>query len=219
MSAAILPPLSRANSMAGKFICFEGPDGAGKSTQLQLLSRALEERNIRHSTTREPGGTQAAEAIRTLIFSPELEFHSRAELLLFAAARADHVANMIRPALMRGEWVLCDRFTLSTLAYQGWGRGLDVSLIETLAVLATDGCNPTLSLVLDIDPEIGLQRAQARGTGNRFDQLSLDFHQRVTEGFRILARESADVRLLDARADEATVHHAILEILHHERLI
>src|ERR687891_1609678 len=142
----------------GRLIAFEGVEGAGKSTQLELLRRALEGRSREVVVTREPGGTQAGERVRALLLDPEVELHPRAEALLFAAARAELVENVIRPALERGAVVLCDRYLDSSLAYQGGARGLGRGPVEQVNRFATGGLLPALVGLLDLDPAHGLGR-------------------------------------------------------------
>lgn len=200
--------------MNGRFISFEGPDGAGKTTQLSLLSRYLDDRDILHHCTREPGGTPGAEAIRNLIFDSRHNLVPRAELLLFAAARAQHVEERIVPLLEKGIWVLCDRFTLSTLVYQGYGRGLDRELIGQLNAIATCGLAPHMQLVLDVEAEAGQNRIQQRlENNNSFDALSEDFHRRVVAGFREVASHDAHCRLIDGSRNPEQVHGSIVAAL------
>ncbi|MBB5022178.1 dTMP kinase [Desulfurispira natronophila] len=207
--------------MSGVFITFEGPDGAGKTTQLQRLSRHLQQLGTEHICTREPGGTPTAERIRTLIFDPEVQLVPDAELLLFAAARAQHVQECIAPALEQGRWVLCDRFTLSTLVYQGYGRGLSHERIYQLSAMATGGLQPHLQLVVDVDALHGQQRIHQRhgDVNNRFDTLSCEFHQRVVEGFRAAASSEANCFVVDGRNSEDEVHHSIINALQQRGLL
>src|SRR5215218_9385839 len=158
----------------GRLIAFEGVEGAGKSTQLELLRRALEDRSREVVVTREPGGAPAGERIRALLLDPRVELHPRAEALLFAAARAELVENVIRPALERGAVVLCDRYLDSSLAYQGEARGLGRGPVEDMNRFATGGLLPDLVVLLDLDPD-------------RIEAQDLDFHRRVRDAFRDLA--------------------------------
>lgn len=191
----------------GKFITFEGPEGGGKSTHIRLLADFLRERGIDLVLTREPGGTPTGEAIRGLLQhdgageSPT----DRAELLLFLASRAQHVERLIRPALSEGKWVLCDRFDDSTLAYQGYGRGLDLSLLQAMNSFATAGLKPDLTVLLDVSPETSRQRllmrhAQTSGTPDRIEREPDAFHVRLRNGFLDLARQNPD-RFLVMNAD------------------
>lgn len=190
-------------SAAGKFITFEGGEGTGKSTQARLLHASLIKRGTGVVLTREPGGAPGAELIRKLLVegeSPRWDAMSQA-LLLFAARRV-HLRETIIPALQRREWVICDRFTDSTFAYQGDAGGLGRAVIARLAAIALDADSPTpdLTLVLDIPPALGLARAALRGgTENRFESLGLAFHERLRESFREIAeREPLRCVLIDA---------------------
>jgi len=186
----------------GLFVTFEGPEGSGKSTQVSLLSAALAERNLRHVTTREPGGTPTADILRRILLDRATGYLSpRTELLLLQAARADHVHRVIEPALADGQLVVCDRFTDSSVAYQGAGRGLDVATIQGLNDFATGGLHPALTIVFDIDPELGLQRAGRQGALqlDRVESAGLEFHRRVRAAYLDLARRSPDrYHVLDA---------------------
>lgn len=176
---------------AGFFITFEGPEGGGKSTQVQMLSEALARRSVPHVTTREPGGTETADALRQILLDCRTrDLGSRAELLLLEAARADHVRRVIRPNLDRGLVVICDRFTDSSVAYQGGGRGLDPAVVGRLNDFATDGLHPDLTVLIDVDPEEGLHRAGRQGALqlDRLESAGLDFHRRVRAAFLTLAR-------------------------------
>jgi dTMP kinase len=169
----------------GRLIAFEGVEGAGKSTQLELLRAALEDRSREVVVTREPGGTPAGERVRALLLDPEVELHPRAEALLFAAARAELVEAVIRPALERGAVVLCDRYLASSLAYQGAARGLGQGPVEEVNRFATGGLLPDLVVLLDLDPASGLRRRG--GQLDRIEAQDLGFHQRVRQAFRDLA--------------------------------
>jgi dTMP kinase len=169
----------------GRLIAFEGVEGAGKSTQLELLRRALEGRGREVVVTREPGGTPAGERIRGLLLDPAAELHPRTEALLFAAARAELVERVIRPGLERGAVVLCDRYLDSSLAYQGGARGLGRGPVEEVNRFATGGLLPDLVVLLDLDPAEGLRRR--RRDPDRIEGQDLDFHRRVRDAFRDLA--------------------------------
>ncbi len=197
--------------MTGLFITLEGVEGSGKSTQARHLADYLRGRGFDVLCTREPGGAPIAEKIRDLLLDPaHRELSPRAELLLYEAARAQHVDEVIRPALETGRVVICDRFADSTTAYQGAGRGLQADSLELLHGWATGGLRPDLTLVLDLPPEEGLRRAGRVRRRDRLEQEPLDFHRRVREGFRELAEREPDrVRLLDALPDEDTVAEAI----------
>ena len=207
----------------GRLIAFEGVEGAGKSTQLELLRRALEGRggppvgaSREVVVTREPGGTPAGERVRALLLDPEVELHPRAEALLFAAARAELVENVIRPALERGAVVLCDRYLDSSLAYQGGARGLGREPVEQVNRFATGGLLPDLVVLLDLDPADGLRRRG--GHPDRIEGQDLAFHHRVRDAFRELAAADPDrFRVVDAAAPvpevAARVQAAVLALL------
>jgi len=169
----------------GYFVTFEGGEGAGKSTQERLLAQALTERGHDVVRTREPGGTPAAEAIRHVVLSPQFDgLDDRAEALLYAAARGEHVARVVRPALARGAVVVCDRYLDSSVAYQGYGRGLGADRIRDLSSWATQGLLPDLSILLDVDPRSGFARFAGRA---RLEAQPLEFHDRVRAGFATIA--------------------------------
>jgi len=198
----------------GRFITIEGGEGAGKSTQVPLLVTALEQAGIVVLATREPGGSPGAEAIRRLLLEGEGErWDAAAEALLLVAARRDHVAKLIEPALELGTWVVSDRFVDSTLAYQGYGHGLPLADVAMLHRFALDGFAPDLTLILDLPVEIGLARAASRNAvADRFERLDPAFHERLRHGFRaIAAADPARCVLIDADRDPAIVHRAVLE--------
>ncbi|MDZ4168941.1 MAG: dTMP kinase [Coriobacteriia bacterium] len=185
--------------MSGVFITFEGGEGTGKSTQIAALARRLQSAGVVVRLLREPGGTAAGEAIRRILLDPDHDgLSARAELLLYEAARAQLVAEVIRPALEAGEVVICDRFFDSTTAYQGYARGLDLAEVRELHATATGGLSPDRTIVLDIDPAAGLARATAHGA-DRLEREDIEFHKRVREGFlAIAAAEPQRVRVIDA---------------------
>ena len=194
-----------------RFITFEGIEGSGKTTQIQLLSTHLEERGVDHVLTREPGGTTIGDQVRRLVLDPAVPMVPACELLLYAAARAQHVDQVIRPALRDGRAVLCDRFTDATLAYQGYGRGLPLDLIETLHALEALALRPDLTLLFDLEPAAALERARRRDISKtvdetRFEALGLEFHERVRAGYLELARRHPDrIVAIDARGGAAEV--------------
>lgn len=172
----------------GLFVAFEGGEGAGKSTQVALLAQALRDRGVEVLCTREPGGTPTAEAVREVLLQPtDQPMAGRCEVLLFAAARADHAASVIRPALNRGWVVLCDRYIDSSLAYQGAARGFGVADVAAISAWATESLTPDLTVLLDVDPLVGLARAK---DGNRMEEESLGFHEQVRAQFLDLAERS-----------------------------
>lgn len=186
----------------GMFISLEGPDGAGKSSVLEALIPILEAKGQAFVTTREPGGVAVAEKIRDVVLDPKhTEIDEKTELLLYIASRRQHLVERILPALDRGEMVLVDRFIDSSVAYQGFGRGLKVADIDWLNDFATDGLKPDLTLYFDIEAEEGLARiAKSKDRGaDRLDQESVEWHKRVREGYlSILEREPNRVRKIDA---------------------
>jgi dTMP kinase len=189
-------------SERGIFVTFEGGEGTGKSTQVKLLQRRLESAGLTVRALREPGGTAVGEAVRHILLDPDHEgLDPHAELLLYEAARTQLVAEVIEPALASGEVVLCDRFYDSSTAYQGYGRGLPVEEVTRLNAVATAGCIPDRTLVLDVDPALGVTRATSRGA-DRLEGEDLAFHERVRSGFlAIAAAEPQRVRVLDASGD------------------
>jgi dTMP kinase len=194
--------------MSGFFITFEGPEGAGKSTQSNRLASALEAAGHSVVLTREPGGTEIGEAIRAILL--ELRNHdmlAETEALLHTAARSQHVGEKIRPALANGQIVVCDRFVDSTLAYQGGGRGIALERLGAIQEIATGGLKPDLKILLDVPAEVGLKRRfGASGEINRMDTAGEDFHRRVRESFLRLAHEQPDDWIvIDASRDEAQV--------------
>ena len=188
----------------GIFITLEGVEGSGKTTQTALVAQALRAAGYRVTVTREPGGTRAGEAIRAIFLDPAVSLHAAAELLLVLADRAQHVREKLKPALAAGEIVLSDRYSDSTTAYQGYGRGLDLKLLDDLNRLASDGTRPDLTIVLDLAVETGLERTRARVRGDvrgpdRFEGEQVEFHRRVREGFLEIARaEPGRVMTIDA---------------------
>jgi dTMP kinase len=173
----------------GLFITFEGGEGSGKSTQIARLAERLRAGGRDPVVTREPGGTPLGEGIRALLLDPARPPDALTEALLMVAARAELVARVIRPALARGQVVLCDRYADSTLVYQGAGRGLDRALLRSLNEAATGGLSPDLTLLLDLDPAIGLSRRSAAGEPNRLDREPEAFHARVRAAYLELSRE------------------------------
>lgn len=186
--------------MRGFFITLEGPEGSGKTTQVKILKEHLEKKGYSVLTTREPGGTAIGQQIRQLLLSPENgEMVEPTELFLYAADRSQHVEKVIKPALAAGKIVLCDRFIHSTMAYQGYGRSLDKDLIKYLNEQATGGLKPDLTILLDVEPALGLERAVGKKTGDRIEQEKEDFHQRVRTGFLELAqRDKESIKVVDA---------------------
>jgi dTMP kinase len=199
------------------FITFEGGEGSGKSTQSRLLVDYLQNHGKDVVKTREPGGSPGAEEIRKLLVSGAADrWNAKAEALLMFASRADHVENLIAPALGRGAWVVCDRFADSSFAYQGYGRGLPLVFLEQLYTFTVGAYSPNLTFLLDIDPAIGLTRAHKRQEETshliegRFESFDLDFHKRVRQGFLdIAARHAAHTLVLDATRPMDEIHSLI----------
>ena len=193
----------------GPFIAFEGGEGCGKSTQSRLLLKKFEQQNIPAVLTHEPGGTALGNELRKALKKKRGSFISpQAELFLVAASRAQLVAEVIRPALEEGKVVICDRFTYSTLVYQGYGRGLELSFVETVNNIATQNLKPDLTILLDISPEQGLERK--RSLRDRFELEDLSFHRRVREGYlRMVAAESERWLLIDASLPKGKIAEII----------
>ena len=193
--------------MSGVFITFEGIEGSGKSTQASKLYDALTERGLTVDLTREPGGTAIAESIREILLDPAHDMMSNTtELLLYQAARAQHVAERIRPALERGEVVICDRFFDSTTAYQGAGRRLATEELDALHALTTGGLSPDRTYLFDLPVEEGMFRIAGTRQTDRIERESVAFHERVRQGFLALARANAErILVIDAIRDEDTI--------------
>jgi len=191
----------------GRFITVEGTEGVGKSTNIAFICQLLDTAGIPYIVSREPGGTPLAEEIRnTLVVPREETMCELTELLLVFAARAQHINQVIVPALARGEWVLCDRFTDATFAYQGWGRGLSTDVIASLETMVQGVLRPDCTVLLDAPVDVGMARASERGDLDRFEQEKHDFFEKVREGY--LARVAAEpkrFKLIDASADLASV--------------
>jgi dTMP kinase len=199
----------------GKFLTIEGVEGVGKSTNLESIKQILESESINFIATREPGGTLIAEKIRTLL----LEHHQEklcelSELLLVFAARAQHIEAVIKPALEAGTWVLCDRFTDATYAYQGGGRGLNSNTISELENLTQGTLRPDFTLILDLDPEIGLSRAKNRGELDRIELEKTDFFKKVRASYLDIAkREPERCKVVDASRSIEVVSNDVTEYL------
>jgi dTMP kinase len=208
--------LGQSLTTRGKFITVEGGEGAGKSTQVALLVDALDRAGIAALATREPGGSPGAEAIRRLLLQGETErWDAAGEALLLFAARRDHVIRLIEPTLKAGRWVVCDRFTDSTIAYQGYGRGLPLAELAALRHFALGDFWPDLTLILDLPVATGLARAASRAgapqaLGDRFERLDRDFHERLRDGFLTIAKaEPERCTVIDASDEISAVHHKL----------
>ncbi len=201
----------------GFFITFEGGEGAGKTTQIRLVKEYLEKKGIPVLLTREPGGSEGGELIRPLLVTGQAQWDALTEVLLFSAARRDHLIKKIWPALNQGKVVLCDRFADSTLAYQGYGRQNDKNLQKTLKQLyqiIAGEFEPSLTFILDIDPDIGLKRSCNRlgNTEQRFEQMDLLFHQNLREGFLQIAKENPSrCRVINANDSVDHIHQQIIQ--------
>lgn len=203
-------------NLTGVFITIEGPDGAGKSTQVRLLADYLQQKGLQVVITREPGGTDLAEKIRGLLLEVSDEAVAPVtEALLYAASRAQHVENLIKPALSRGAVVISDRFVDSSVAYQGFARGLGADLVWQINEPALGGILPHLTIVLDIDPDVGRRRLAKRSTElDRLEQEELDFHRRVRQGFLQLAGEYPQrIKVLSSEGSVEEIHSRIISLV------
>jgi dTMP kinase len=202
--------------MSGCFITFEGGEGSGKSTQIKLLAKALNDEGINTLLTREPGGSPMGERIRSLLLDPAAKLDPVTQLFLFNAARRDHVVSIIEPSLALGTWVLCDRFADSSRAYQGAAGHIPVKTILEFETQAIGSTRPNLTIILDIAPQIGLERAQKRrsvgASADAFEASDLSFHEKVRAGFLAIAREEPKrCVVFDAGQTESALHAAIME--------
>jgi dTMP kinase len=199
------------NTMNKLFITLEGIEGAGKSTQAKLLNDALKQKGVASVLTREPGGVETAEAIREILLHKDIDPIS--ELLLYEAARTEHFCKIIRPALDSGKTVVCDRFIDASIAYQGYGRGIDIKMVEELNKIATFGVKPDLTFVVDIPAEMAFERLKQRGLApDRFERLDVEFYKRVRKGYLDLnIKEPKRVVVVDGTKSVEEVHKAIME--------
>jgi dTMP kinase len=204
----------------GKLITWEGLDGSGKSTQLAIESERLRRKGFRVTATREPGGTAVGQQVRVIVLhAPRGSVTPLTELALMFAARAQHIEEVILPALQAGDVVLCDRFTDSSLAYQGYGRGIPLEAILGLETMLCQGVRPDLTLILEIDPETGARRSGQRNRAasdpdTRFEQEGIEFFERVRRGYREIAQqEPARVRLVDGQGSIAEVHERVRQVV------
>ena len=197
------------------FITFEGPDGSGKTSQVAILAEHLRQRGYPLLVTREPGGTSIGDQIRTILSDLDnMSMQPRTEILLFQASRAQLVDEVIRPHLERGSLVLCDRFADSTLAYQGYGHCIDLEQLRSIVSFATGGLKPDLTLLFDVDVEIGLRRRARGGDWNRLDAYEVAFHQRVRKGYLQLAQEEPERWVtIDAGQPPETVQEAVRKVV------
>jgi len=197
----------------GFFIVFEGPEGAGKTTQIIGLEQKLINHNINPLLTREPGGTKAADKIRELILDPKLEINPLSEFLLYSASRAQHVDEVIKPALAAGKTVISDRFYGASVAYQGYGRGLDLDFVYNLSNRVIQGIEPDLVILLDIDPEIGLHRIAKRGQKDRLELADISFHKKVRAGFLKQANRNNNWEILSAEQNQADLAFSVWQLV------
>lgn len=206
-----------SNPHKGKFITLEGGEGTGKSTQVEFMIKSLKDRGINVIASREPGGSPGAEMIRDLLVKGDVaRWDAVTETLLMNAARRDHLKTLIIPALEAGTWVICDRFSDSTTAYQGYGNGVPLSHLNTIYDLVGGGLTPDLTFIFDLDPRLGIERAKRRGgKEDRYERMSIEFHDRVREGFRRIAQTDLQrYILIDASLDRNTIAE---QIDHHIR--
>tara|TARA_Y100000746_G_C15422765_1_gene415091 strand:- start:214 stop:882 length:669 start_codon:yes stop_codon:yes gene_type:complete len=204
------------------FITFEGGEGVGKTTQITRLSKFLSKLSVGHIVTREPGGSKTAEIIREILVNGDPDqWDSKTELLLHFAARRDHLARKIKPALDDGLWVLCDRFVDSTYAYQGYGHGIATTLIDNLYSFVADEVFPDLTFILDLSPEKGIERTKKRSLANkevlledRYEKMEIAFHKRIRDGFKEIAlADSERCVLIDASLGEEEIYNNIVSIV------
>ena len=198
--------------MTGKFIVFEGPDRGGKSTQANLLRGALQEAGDDVMLTREPGGTPVAEAVRKILLDPASNVTPRAELLLYEASRAQHTEEKIVPALESGKIVICERYTMSSCAYQGYGRGIDMKLIDTANHIATNGLQPDLTLVFLMSDKYFLQRGESLFS-DRLELEKDEFRNKMREGYKALVKKTPNAVLIDADNSVEEIHAKVLAYL------
>ena len=201
--------------MKGLFISFEGPDGTGKTTQLKRVAEALREQGYEVLESREPGGTVLAEKVRSIVLDPDLPINNITEVLLYLAARSEHVEKVLAPAVAAGKIVLCDRFSDSTLVYQGLTRGLKVEELTQLRQLndfASNGLAPDMTLLLDGRPEVLLSRRDARGVSDRYENKGLDFQHSIRNGFLALAEaEPERIKVVNAEGGQEEVQALVMQ--------
>jgi len=198
----------------GLFITFEGPDGSGKTTQSTLLVKYLVKKGYNVFHTREPGGTSLAEFLRGVLLRPDAKIAPVTELLLYSAARAQHTYELIKPALSFKKIVICERYTDATVAYQGYGRGLDLKLIEQLNKIATGGLKPDLTIILDIPVEKGLMRVEKGRKTDRLENEDIMFHKRVRRGYWAIAKKSQKrVKIINSLGNTQKTHYKILGLV------
>ena len=204
----------------GRFVSFEGIEGCGKTTQIGLLSDYLKQHGLPFTVTREPGGTAVGEGIRKILLHSEtIHLTTASELLLFYASRSQNITEKIIPSLERGETVICDRFYDASMAYQGYGRGIPLEFIEKVTELVCNGYRPELTILLDIEPGVGLTRARARNNARasdegRFEKEDVEFYTRIRNGYLDLARREAKrIKVIEATRDIESIRRDILKVL------
>ena len=205
----------------GRFVSFEGIEGCGKTTQIAVLSEYLKRRAIPHTITREPGGTAVGEGIRRILLNSEtIHLTAASELLLFYASRSQNILEKIQPALDRNEMVICDRYYHASMAYQGYGRGIPLDFIGRLTDLVCDRYRPELTILLDIDPAVGLARARARNEARgqiedegRFETENLEFYTKIRNGYLDLALRDPRIRVIQADRSVEDIHRDIVKVL------
>jgi dTMP kinase len=203
----------------GRFVSFEGIEGCGKTTQIARLSEFLKSRSMAHMVTREPGGTAVGEGIRKILLNSEtIHLTAASELLLFFASRSQNILEKIKPALDRGEMVICDRFYHASMAYQGYGRGIPLDFITRLTELVCERFRPEVTILLDIEPAVGLARARARNHGRvedegRFEAEDLEFYTRVRNGYLDLVKKDPRIKMISADRSIEEVHRDIVKVL------
>lgn len=199
--------------MKNKFITFEGIEGSGKSTQSQMLYQFLLEKNHDAVLTREPGGCKAAELIRNILLNDDIEkLSAKSEIFLNFAARIEHIEKTIKPALEAGKWVICDRFFDSTFAYQGYGFGADLNLIEKIQNLAIGSFVPDVTFLIDVPVDVAFARIKDRSSNNRYEKLTQDFHQKTRDGFLQLAQKNPRIKVIDGTKLQQEVQFEIRRI-------
>ncbi len=201
--------------MKGLFITIEGADGSGKSTQIERLRRYLEDKHYEVVLTREPGGTIISEAIRNVTLNKDyMEMSHTTEALLYAASRAQHVEQFIKPSLNEGKVVICDRFVDSSVIYQGYARGLGMENIEAINSYATGGLQPDLTILLDIDAEEGLKRKKDQKELDRLELQKFEFHKKVSEGYKKLAKKHPErIYAIDALLPVESIHEEVVKVI------
>ena len=206
----------KKNNKKGLFIIFEGPEGAGKSTQAKLLYDYLRNKGYDVVLTREPGGTKVAEMVRKIILSPKIEISPMAELLLYEAARAQHIEEVIKPSLQKNKIVISDRFADASIVYQGYARGLGIKFVEKLNKLVVKNITPDITFVLDISPKKGLRRIKLnrKTSFDRLEQESIEFHKKIREGYLKLAKKRKNFYIINVENKPFyKVHSIIVDIL------